>query len=127
MTISRIVCAAVFLGTVFAQQTAAPALLQVTVTDPYGRFVTGLRQESFHVFEDGVEQPIASFTDKDGNAAVELRAVGKFQVELKNQYLIGYSPSSQARAAGSHRIVIRVESIGLPPLQVRSLTVYYPR
>ena len=126
MTISRVVCAAVFLGTALAQQTAAPPLLQVTVTDPYGRFVTGLPQESFHVFEDGVEQSVASFTDRDGTAIADIRT-GTFQVELKNQYLIGYSPSTQARAAGSHRIVIRVERVGLPPLQVRSLTVYYPR
>jgi hypothetical protein len=127
MTISRVVCAAVFLGTALAQQTAAPALLQVTVTDPHGRFVTGLPQESLHVIEDGVEQPVVSFTDRDGTAAVDLRAVGTLQVELKNQYLIGYNPTVQARASSSHRIVIRVESVGLPPLQVRSLTVYYPR
>jgi VWFA-related protein len=32
-----------------------------TVTDSNGRFVSGLRKEDFHVFEDGVEQPITHF------------------------------------------------------------------
>jgi hypothetical protein len=38
------------------------SLVPVSVTDPYGRFVTGLGQDSFQVFEDGVEQKIVHFT-----------------------------------------------------------------
>ncbi|MEO7275661.1 MAG: VWA domain-containing protein [Vicinamibacterales bacterium] len=33
-----------------------------TVTDASGRFVRGLRQEDFHVFEDGHEQPLTHFS-----------------------------------------------------------------
>ena len=36
-------------------------LIPVTVTDPLNRFVTGLDQDSFKVFEDKVEQKIVSF------------------------------------------------------------------
>ncbi len=32
----------------------ALALVNVTVTDPYNRLVTGLDKDNFHVFEDGV-------------------------------------------------------------------------
>jgi VWFA-related protein len=37
-------------------------LVPVVVTDPRGHRVTGLTQEDFRVFEDGVEQKIAAFT-----------------------------------------------------------------
>ena len=41
-------------------------IVQVTVavTDAGGRLITGLTQEDFQVFEDGVEQTITQFTDK---------------------------------------------------------------
>ncbi len=40
-------------------------LVNVTVTDPYGRLVTGLEQDSFRVFEDNVEQEIVRFSSED--------------------------------------------------------------
>jgi Ca-activated chloride channel homolog len=40
-------------------------LVNVTVTDPYGRLVTGLEQDNFRVFEDGVEQEILTFSSED--------------------------------------------------------------
>jgi Ca-activated chloride channel family protein len=40
-------------------------LVNVTVTDPYGRLVTGLEQDSFRVFEDGIEQEIVRFSSED--------------------------------------------------------------
>src|SRR5215471_5408257 len=39
--------------------------LTVTVSDSYGRFVTGLQQRHFQVFDDGVKQEIAHFSDDD--------------------------------------------------------------
>jgi len=41
------------------------ALVNVTVTDPYNRLVTGLEPDNFRVFEDNVEQEIASFSSED--------------------------------------------------------------
>lgn len=40
-------------------------LVNVTVTDPYGRLVTGLDQENFRVFENGREQEIMRFAEDD--------------------------------------------------------------
>ncbi|HTV58213.1 MAG TPA: VWA domain-containing protein [Verrucomicrobiae bacterium] len=40
-------------------------LVPVTVTDPVGRIVTGLEQDNFRVFEDGVEQEIVRFESED--------------------------------------------------------------
>src|SRR5258707_15825765 len=36
--------------------------VNVTVTDPLNRFVTGLRQESFEVVENGVRRAITDFS-----------------------------------------------------------------
>jgi Ca-activated chloride channel family protein len=40
-------------------------LVGASVTDPLGRLVTGLEQQNFRVFEDGVEQEIVRFSSED--------------------------------------------------------------
>ncbi|MGB0000889.1 MAG: VWA domain-containing protein, partial [Candidatus Acidiferrales bacterium] len=40
-------------------------LVNVTVTDPYGRLVTGLEQDAFRIFEDNTEQEIVRFSSED--------------------------------------------------------------
>jgi Ca-activated chloride channel family protein len=42
----------------------------VIVTDSRGRFVAGLRREDFHIFDEGVEQPITDFAPIDEPAQV---------------------------------------------------------
>lgn len=39
--------------------------MTVTVSDRFGRFVTGLEKRNFQVFDDGVQQEIAHFSDED--------------------------------------------------------------
>ena len=41
------------------------ALVNVTVTDPYNRLVTGLEMENFRVFEDNAEQEVVTFSAED--------------------------------------------------------------
>ena len=41
------------------------ALVNITVTDPYNRLVTGLDQDNFRVFEDNVEQEVLTFSAED--------------------------------------------------------------
>jgi Ca-activated chloride channel homolog len=41
------------------------ALVNVTVTDPYDRLVTGLEPENFRVFENNIEQEIQFFSSED--------------------------------------------------------------
>ena len=41
------------------------ALVNVTVTDAFDRVVTGLDQDNFRVFEEGVEQEIVNFSSED--------------------------------------------------------------
>ena len=40
-------------------------LINVSVTDPMDRIVTGLEQENFRIFEDGVEQEVVNFSSQD--------------------------------------------------------------
>jgi VWFA-related protein len=44
--------------------------VNVTVTDPLNRFVTGLEKEHFRLFEDKVEQSIAQFSSEDAPLSV---------------------------------------------------------
>src|SRR5215472_10434754 len=41
------------------------AMVNVTVTDPYNRLVTGLDPDNFRVYEDNVEQEIVTFSSED--------------------------------------------------------------
>lgn len=41
------------------------ALVNITVTDPYNRLVTGLEPDNFRVFEDNVEQEVVTFSSED--------------------------------------------------------------
>jgi Ca-activated chloride channel family protein len=40
-------------------------LVNLTVTDPYNRLVTGLEKDNFRVFEDNTEQEVAYFSSED--------------------------------------------------------------
>jgi Ca-activated chloride channel family protein len=40
-------------------------LVNVTVTDPYNRLVTGLDPDNFRVYEDNVEQEVVTFSSED--------------------------------------------------------------
>src|ERR1700681_790680 len=48
------------------------ALVNVTVTDPLNRLVTGLEKEHFRVFEDGVEQEIVTLSSEDVPVSIGL-------------------------------------------------------
>ena len=47
-------------------------LINVTVTDPMNRFVTGLEKEHFKLFEDKTEQNISQFSSEDAPLSVGL-------------------------------------------------------
>src|SRR5438067_1832694 len=47
-------------------------LINVTVTDPLNRFVTGLEKENFRILEDKVEQKVGHFASEDAPLSVGL-------------------------------------------------------
>jgi Ca-activated chloride channel homolog len=58
--------------------------LTVTVTDPTGKYVTGLTGNDFSVFENGVEQPLSFFANENVplDLALVLDTSGSMQAEL---------------------------------------------
>jgi Ca-activated chloride channel family protein len=48
------------------------ALVNVTVTDPLNRLVTGLEKENFRVFEDNVEQEVVTMSSEDVPVSIGL-------------------------------------------------------
>ncbi len=48
------------------------ALVNVTVTDPLNRLVTGLERENFRVFEDGTEQEVVNMSSEDVPVSIGL-------------------------------------------------------
>lgn len=48
------------------------ALVNVTVTDPLDRLVTGLEKENFRVYEDGVEQEVVTMSTEDVPVSIGL-------------------------------------------------------
>jgi Ca-activated chloride channel homolog len=59
-----VVCAIVWAQTGPFRSRIDVVQVTVAVTDAGGRLITGLTQEDFQVFEDGIEQTITQFTDK---------------------------------------------------------------
>lgn len=47
-------------------------LINVTVTDPMNRFVTGLEKEHFRLFEDKIEQRLTQFSSEDAPLSIGL-------------------------------------------------------
>src|SRR5437762_6379457 len=61
------------------------ALINVTITDPEGRYVVGLQKENFQVWEDKIEQQIDYFSTEDVPLSVGLifDASGSMQSTLE--------------------------------------------
>lgn len=59
------------------------ALVNVTVTDPYNRLVTGLEPDNFRVFEDNTEQEIVSFSAED--VPISIGVIFDFSGSMSNK------------------------------------------
>jgi hypothetical protein len=108
--------AAVALAAVSAGYTAAQVTstrhIEVTVTEPSGRFVTGLQREDFEITENGVRRAITRFTA--ASSMVDRDGAAKPPAEIRNQYQVEFesdTPSSKVE------VVVR-ERPGLPRLKV---------
>jgi VWFA-related protein len=61
-----------------------------------------------------------------GNVSDLPDVAAKIGVELRNQYVLAYSPSNQTRDGKYRRVEVRVANLkGLPPLKARYRTGYY--
>ena len=79
----------------------------VTVTDPQGNFVPDLRRENFHVFDNGVEQPITDFANVVSPAEVLLLVeagpavyfLSSVHVQTSHSFLEGLSSGDKIAVA----------------------------
>lgn len=99
------------------------ALVNVTVTDPYDRLVTGLEPENFRVSEDNVEQEIVSFSSED--VPVSIGVILDFSGSMANKigkakqaalqflktanpqdefFLVGFNDRAQLLSSFSHDV-----------------------
>lgn len=111
-------CAALLLTIANAQESQVPGsqAIQVTVarvnvgvvvTDSHGNFVEGLERSAFHVFDNGVEQPITDFApiEEPGEVLflVEAGPAAYFQQDANlyaaNDMLEGLSPGDRVAVA----------------------------
>jgi Ca-activated chloride channel family protein len=59
------------------------ALINVTVTDPYNRLVTGLETDNFRVFEDNIEQEVVTFSAED--VPISIGVIFDFSGSMSNK------------------------------------------
>ncbi len=59
------------------------ALVNVTVTDPYNRLVTGLEPDNFRVFEDNIEQEVVNFSAED--VPISIGVIFDFSGSMSNK------------------------------------------
>jgi Ca-activated chloride channel family protein len=59
------------------------ALLNVTVTDPYNRLVTGLEPDNFRVYEDNIEQEVITFSAED--VPISIGVIFDFSGSMSNK------------------------------------------
>jgi Ca-activated chloride channel homolog len=99
------------------------ALVNITVTDPYDRLVTGLEPENFRVFEDNVEQEIVSFSSED--VPISIGVILDFSGSMANKtgkakqaalqflktanpqdefFLVGFNDRAQLLSAFNHNV-----------------------
>ncbi len=64
-------------GTPTPSPTAQAVRVLVSVTDPLNRYVTGLDQSSFRIYEDGMEQTISSLQGPDGDFSLTVVSNGE--------------------------------------------------
>ncbi|HKW34346.1 MAG TPA: VWA domain-containing protein [Candidatus Acidoferrum sp.] len=59
------------------------ALVNVTVTDPYNRLVTGLDPDNFRIFEDNIEQEVTTFSAED--VPISIGVIFDFSGSMSNK------------------------------------------
>jgi Ca-activated chloride channel homolog len=85
-------------------------LVNATVTDPFGRRLSGLEKNNFSIFEDGTEQEILSFSSEDVPVSIGLvldlsgsmQSVVDSVRRAAHQFLYNSNPQDEILAVGFH-------------------------
>lgn len=81
-------------------------LVPVVVTDKKGHHVSGLRASDFHIYEDGVEQQIASFSSDTAGSVDDMAALSKTSPDRA---------VPPARTGPRHTFVICIDTLHASP------------
>jgi hypothetical protein len=92
-----------------AAQAPSTRHIEVAVTEPSGRFVTGLEREDFEIFENGVRRAITRFVAARSTAGRDGAEAG-----TRNQYVLEFESGTPAAKV---EVPVR-ERPGLPRLKV---------
>ena len=89
----------------------------VIVTDPRGNFAEGLHREDFHVFDDGVEQPVTDFAAIEEPAQVLLLVeAGPAVYFLEASHLQAAHALLEGLSAGDQVAVVKYDDAAQPLL-----------
>lgn len=98
---------------------ASLVVLPVVVTDRQGRFVSGLQEDDFRVFEDGKPQTISLFREEDVPVTVGLVVDGSESVRSKQREVTSAAVSFvEASSRAGEIFVVNFNeraTLGLPP------------
>lgn len=98
-----------------------PIVMQVAVTDRYGRYIDGLNSTDFRVFEDGILQKISTFAERSARADSDGRKLGG------TTYIITYSPDAINQNTGFREIRIELTRDEGNVWRVRHMPGYRPQ
>jgi hypothetical protein len=113
-------------------------IVPVVVTDDAGRTVTGLTRDRFHIFDEGREQPIATFAFGDspvtlglvldGSASMRLElasaassAIGR---DIRQQYVLVFAPAGSPATSAIRQLRVTVDAPSRRKVIVRSRSSY---
>jgi Ca-activated chloride channel homolog len=89
----------------------------VIVTDSHGKFIGGLPRDDFHIFDDGVEQPITDFAPIDAPAQVlMLVEAGPSVYFLEAGHMNAASALLQGLSSGDRVAVVKYDTTPQPLL-----------
>ncbi len=81
------------------------ALINVTVTDPYNRLVTGLDPDNFRVYEDNVEQEVVTFSSED--VPISIGVIFDFSGSMANKisiFLVSFNERAELSSSFTNSI-----------------------
>jgi Ca-activated chloride channel family protein len=100
---------------------------------PPSEIRTLLREADLQVYTIGFFEILAGFAEQTGGRHFAIRdsaqlpdVMAKIAIELRNHYVLGYSPKNTTRDGKYRRVQVQAQARGLPPLRTFFRAGYYP-
>jgi Ca-activated chloride channel family protein len=129
---------AVYVGMEKLKKATYPKRALITITDgeenhsrySFANLRDFVREQNVQIFSIGAGGPINNIVEMTGGYAFHGDGLAdicqKIAIELKNEYVIGYRPTNQAKDGRWRKVQLKVDTPrGLSKLSVRAKTGYY--